>query len=432
MASIVDDGNGFRRILFFLDGQRKTVRLGKAPDKQAKTAKVRIETLVSAYGLNGVADDATIRWLNDLDDRMHNRIARTGLIAKRESALLGPWLASYMGGRVDLKPASRRALDSTVEKLLAAFDAKTPLRTITPTAGSEWQAALQGAGLSVASVKHHVGNAKGLLAEAVRRSLISRNPFEHLASGAPAAAEGHYVTPAEADKIIDAARGFGLPWVTLFGLARYAGLRVPSEIRSLTWADVDWARGRLTVKSCKTERFQGHERRVVPITPKLLAILRDAFEAAQEGETAVFPRRSNACMGQTLEKILRRAGVERWPRLWQTLRASCEKEWAMTYPQFAVSLWIGHSIAISGRHYANAVPDELFDLAAGQGPEAADSEAAQKAAHKAAETGGIHKSAGEAVLAGISENPEDNADFGQNRNTSKLGGAGFEPATSRM
>ena len=37
----------------------------------------------------------------------------------------------------------------------------------------------------------------------------------------------------------------------------------------------------------------------------------------------------------------------------------------MTFPQCAVSKWIGHSITISGRHYANAVPDELFDLAAG-------------------------------------------------------------------
>lgn len=32
--------------------------------------------------------------------------------------------------------------------------------------------------------------------------------------------------------------------------------------------------------------------------------------------------------------------------------------------QFAVSRWIGRSITISGKHYANAVPDELFERAA--------------------------------------------------------------------
>ena len=62
--------------------------------------------------------------------------------------------------------------------------------------------------------------------------------------------------------------------------------------------------------------------------------------------------------------IWKRAGVEPWKRLWQTLRQSCEKEWAMTFPQYAVSKWIGHSITVSGRHYANDVPDELFSKAA--------------------------------------------------------------------
>ena len=37
----------------------------------------------------------------------------------------------------------------------------------------------------------------------------------------------------------------------------------------------------------------------------------------------------------------------------------------MQFPQYAVSKWIGHSITISGKHYANAVPDELFDRASG-------------------------------------------------------------------
>ncbi len=36
----------------------------------------------------------------------------------------------------------------------------------------------------------------------------------------------------------------------------------------------------------------------------------------------------------------------------------------MEFPQYAVSKWIGHSILVSGRHYANSVPDELFDRAA--------------------------------------------------------------------
>jgi hypothetical protein len=62
-----------------------------------------------------------------------------------------------------------------------------------------------------------------------------------------------------------------------------------------------------------------------------------------------------------------KAGVKPWPRMFQALRASCEQEWAMTAPQYAVSLWIGHSITVSGKHYANNVPDEVFDRLVGVG-----------------------------------------------------------------
>ena len=72
--------------------------------------------------------------------------------------------------------------------------------------------------------------------------------------------------------------------------------------------------------------------------------------------------------------------MEPWARLWQTLRQSCEKEWAMAFPQYAVSKWIGHSITVSGRHYVNDVPDELFaNASAGMGESGAQRHAQQKA-----------------------------------------------------
>ena len=88
--------------------------------------------------------------------------------------------------------------------------------------------------------------------------------------------------------------------------------------------------------------------------------------------------RIRAAVRRQVKAVWRRAGVDPWERLWQTLRQSCEKEWAMRFPQFAVSKWMGHSITIFGRHYANEVPDELFARAAGK--------AAQKAAQRMHET----------------------------------------------
>jgi integrase len=218
-------------------------------------------------------------------------------------------------------------------------------------------------GLAMATVRLNVGNARTLFGKAAERELISRNPFDHLPAGTTPTRNERYVTPLEAEKIIAESGNIGCKLV--FALARYGGLRVPSETHRLTWADVDFERARLTVRSPKTERYAGHEQRIVPITSKLIALLQSAFDAADVGQELIIAgNRSNAWMRDAVFTAIKRAGVEPWDDLFRTLRSSCEREWAMTLPQYAVSKWLGHSIAVSGKHYAHGVPDELFAKAA--------------------------------------------------------------------
>ncbi len=207
----------------------------------------------------------------------------------------------------------------------------------------------------------HSGNVKTIFAEAERRRLVSESPFKHLKSGPTAGSNDRYVTPDETAEILDACPNAETRLI--FGLAWLAGLRTPSETHILTWGEVDWNRARLNVRCVKTEHHRGHERREVPITPQLMELLQDRFDEVEPGQERLVKIRGGH-LRRTFEAIIRRSGVAPWKGLWQTLRSSCEKEWAMTFPQYAVSKWIGHSITVSGRHYANDVPDELFTKAA--------------------------------------------------------------------
>jgi hypothetical protein len=114
------------------------------------------------------------------------------------------------------------------------------------------------------------------------------------------------------------------------------------------------------------ERFLGHERRVVPIVPRLMQLLHERFDDVPEREEHLVSIRGAGGRRRKMVAIMVSAGVSAWDDTWQTLRRSCEIEWAQSHPQYAVSRWIGHSIAVSGRHDANAVPDELFDRVAGK------------------------------------------------------------------
>ena len=107
----------------------------------------------------------------------------------------------------------------------------------------------------------------------------------------------------------------------------------------------------------------------------LLAILQDVFDAADDGSERILSlSRNNLHRGFSV--ILKRAGIIQWPDLFQTLRRSCEIEWATHFPQHAVSRWLGHSMQVSERHYLS-VTDDLFEVAAAFNPlRAAESAAA--------------------------------------------------------
>ena len=64
-------------------------------------------------------------------------------------------------------------------------------------------------------------------------------------------------------------------------------------------------------------------------------------------------------------RLIRRAGLTPWPRLFHTLRASCETDLLAKFPITAVTEGLGHSAAVALKHYAR-VPDDLFNRAAGR------------------------------------------------------------------
>jgi integrase len=152
-------------------------------------------------------------------------------------------------------------------------------------------------------------------------------------------------------------------WKLLVALARFGGLRVPSDAFSLAWGDLDWERGRLSAPSPKTEHL-GKPHRVIPLFPLLRPHLEAAFEQAPEGSVHMFYNDwrkratgddgwAGANMRTTFAKIVRRAGVEPWPRLWHSLRASCESDLAQTFTLATVTKWLGNTPSVALRHYVD-------------------------------------------------------------------------------
>jgi integrase len=140
---------------------------------------------------------------------------------------------------------------------------------------------------------------------------------------------------------------------------------------------VNWEHGRLMVRSVKTEGHEGHAVRVVPIAPELRPILQDLFDRAEVGVEAVVLRLRDPAMNlrTQFERIIAKASVKPWPRLFHNLRASCLSDWAERFPAHAVAKLAGHSPMIAVQHYLQT-RDAHFDLVTGLN-EAAASPATQ-------------------------------------------------------
>lgn len=396
MASISRDKNGTRRILFVApDGKRPTIRLGKVSQRTAEGIKYRVEQLLEALNYRHPVEGELAQWVADLDERIAKKLAAVGLIANPEAktmATLGPFLQAWLAARKgDYKPASLIAWGQVIDALTGFLGADCPLVDVTPAKGEAFRQSMLAADLRATTIHKRLQHARMFFAHAKRHGLVNANPFEFVRHRPGDASERRaYVPAADVQRAIDHAPNG--TWKLLIALSRFAGLRVPSEALSLRWQDVDWERGRLTVPSPKTQHLAGRSYRVIPLFPAIRPYLEAAWDEAPEGAEYVMPEEyrrraqgpagwANANLRTTLEKVVRRASLEPWPRLWHSMRASCETDLARQFPLAVVAKWLGNTQAVAMRHYVD-VTDADFARAT-TGAESIDAKAAQKAAQHA-------------------------------------------------
>lgn len=431
MASVISDRAGRKRIQFVgFDGKRRTVRLGVCGIAQARGFAALVDELIAANWAHSVSPE-TAKRLAALPDVIHNRLARAGLVVARSEtrATLGQLIDRYKAAAI-VKPATLAAYEQTFGSLRDHFGEARALASIKAGDAELWRKDLADGTLSPATQAKRVFVARAMFKRAVRWGLLGASPFAELKAGTQAnPRRAFYVSREVIDKVL--AQCPDDEWRAIVALARYAGLRCPSEVAGLTWHDVDWDARRLTVRSPKTEAHgEAHAVRSVPIDPALYAILRRLFDAAPDGATLIVPRladpRTN--IRTSLTRYIEAAGLTAWPRLVQNLRASAATDWCERFPAHTVAAWLGHSPMIAAKHYLQT-RDSHFAAAAGIA-ETGDAKSGAQAAHfptpteNASERHDATDDSEMLVGAGVTPNNDEPRDFSRG---SSMGEEGFEP-----
>lgn len=361
MASITKEANG-RRIVQFVgvDGKRRSLRLGKVNQRTAESVKLRVELILASQLSGHAPDDETSRWLASRDRTMNKKLAAVGLATLTECPTLKEFIDEYVAGRSDIKERSVSRIREAGQKLVECFGAEKRLRDFGPEDGIKFRQWLLSKGLAENTVRRNCGRAKQFFHAAIRRKLVTDNPFAELVSavrGNPARLR--FIDRETAAKVLAACPS--VEWRLIFALSRFGGLRCPSETLSLRWSDVDWKNQRIRVPSPKTEHIEGKESRMIPLFPELRPYLEEAKRQAAPGaEYVIMQYRSvRQNLSTQFERIVCRAGIEPWPKLFQNLRSTRETELMETYPAHVVCAWIGNSEAVAQKHYLQVTDDHF-------------------------------------------------------------------------
>ena len=361
MASIVRLGSGKqppRGIDFFgVDGKRHRLRLGKVDADTASKFKRGIEQLLNSVRLGTTLPDEWAGWLAAVDDAIVGRMASMGLCSARVACPnLGVAFDAYVQRRaLELKPSSITRIKATGKRLKEHFGEWVSLRNIGPAQTKDWRLSMLKE-LSEASTRTDCRNAKAFFSDALERGMLrGKNPFSAVPTTAIASKREHRISAAATRALLDACPN--TKWRALVGLLRFAGLRCPSETHSVTWADVDWQRFALRVFAPKTGQT-----RTIPICHDLMAILNDASYVAGDGATTIVGMPSNN-RHRGLKAIIKRAGLNEWPKMFQMFRQTRRSEWLDAgVPAAYVNSWMGHSGDVGDRHYT-MLSETIFQAA---------------------------------------------------------------------
>jgi site-specific recombinase XerD len=391
MASFNYDSDTRKAFMQFRDSsrQRRGIRLSGVSKLFAQRFHATVEKLHTAKETSGSIDNHTADFVRSLGDVYFDKLVKVGLVEPRQTELpeptspineekpcvaLGEFLTEYLQKRNDVKQSTLLVYRQIESNLNDYFEPGKPLDQITEGDVVDFGRWMHGRNYSRTTIDRRLSLCRTIFADVVRHRLLAVNPFDGFRKPLRGLVSRNnrkriqIVSSEDILQVIEFAPD--AEWRCLIALSRFGGLRVPSEALSLRWTDIDWHQGTIRVPCPKLEHLEGHEDRVIPIFSELRPFLQECFDTADPGSEFVITRNrppvlksgagwANANLRTRFEKIIKRAGLKPWPRLWHNLRASRQTELSDQFPAHVVCQWIGNSEIVAREHYLSVTPEHM-------------------------------------------------------------------------
>jgi integrase len=348
--------------------QRKTITIGKVSPPNAKLFAANLELLVSCSRENKSPTPQLEAWCESLSKQHLVQLAELGLIDSYSGTLtvddlIEKFLENYER-RSDIAKSTKIQFRSTMAHRVPDFLKDKTLEEIEPKKSSirrfakpQFSESAKSLFLKVESwernhfAKSTWSKTNGRLREighwAVEQGIVDYNPFILL----PKPGEVGEIIEIPAETILDVMDQCLDPDTRLlFALGRFGAFRIPKEARSLKPSSFDFDKKIIRILDCKKLRTRQ--------MPMFEILERELIRHQQESPWSryILSRRTlstaDANNYNLMKEAVVRAGYEPWADLRRNLRSSAVNDFLEAgHPENKVVAWVGHSVAVSRKHY---------------------------------------------------------------------------------
>jgi len=227
----LEKGKSYRiRLSECEDPKRPRLNFGKITRREAESVKGFVESLIASKNTGAQIQPAVQQWLAGLPDSIRGQLVALGLaepVERKPDVSLRSWMDSYIESRTDVKPNTERNMKAARDTLFRFFDSNMNLCDFTAFDAEQFRVKCLEKNLAEATIRRRCKRLKQFFAAAVKKRLIADNPFDGIPVGS-IAADKQFIGRDTIQKVIDHCPD--IHWKLIFALARFGGLRIPSEL----------------------------------------------------------------------------------------------------------------------------------------------------------------------------------------------------------
>jgi integrase len=376
--SINKDSRGFRLFVTHTDGRRKSLRLGGmgvAGKREVDGLRQLLSALVAWKSAAVPLPESSQAVIAGLHPRLRSFLLDSALLSlPKGDPTVGEWLDVFLERKCGLvKSSTMRVYGRTCKQARHFFRPTERIGAVDGDRALEFRKWLmqprgkRGRVLAEATIRKTCAIMSEAFGCALKAGLIRQNPF--LTAGIkktvqPNRSREYFVSREEAGRLLAACES--TEERLMVGLARFAGLRTPSEIADLRWSDFDSVNRTLRIRSPKTAHHADGGIRKVPVFPILMDLLADQRVNSDQIEYLLPTLRRYPSLSTRMRRIIKDAGIHQYPRALHNLRLSCISEWVLVDRRDLVTVaeWAGHTIQIMTRHYLKQIHADSASQAA--------------------------------------------------------------------